>query len=101
VLISSVLQILDGHQVQAKPYPERHKFKSHAASTTEKADRPETFIRAQDRKEGSAAAGSSQPIQTDHGNSDAQASRQMFSDFLRAVEEVTRRPPAPVLDVFQ
>lgn len=101
MLTSSVLQILDRRRVQEELYPRKYRSMSDAASRTETADRPDTSIRTQDREEGSAAVGSSQPSQANHGNSETRASLQVFGDFLRAVEKVTKHPPSPALDFFQ
>ena len=101
VLISSILQILDRHQVQAKPFSEKPTSRLRAASSTESADRMGAFVRSQTRKDEPADEGSAPPPPAGRGNSGTHATRHGFTEFLRAVEDITRRPSSPVLDLFQ
>jgi len=101
VLVSSILQILDRHHVQTRPDSEKRKSRPRAGLSTGNADRTDAFVRSQAREDESVVLGSTQPPPTGRENSETQATRHVFSEFLRAVEDVTKRPSSPVLNLFQ
>ena len=101
MLISSVLQILDLQEVHGRSLPDKTRSKDFVEALEEIVDGQDAGAPAGAAARDPSAPLTVQPARLDHGNPDGSTSKDVFSEFLRAVEEVSKSPPPPVLDLFQ